>query len=84
MIKPKIGRKVKFNIWHDLEYLGKVYTEPGDGINRPSNFNDWIGIVVKIEQTFINLNKTNTYIIKRDFDGEEMPFYVQDLVGYVD
>lgn len=85
-IKPSVGKRVRFKVWHDKEYIGKVYTDAGDNTNRPNELRNWTGEVVAIYPRLHkkgNVFDRDKYIIKRDFDGFEQMNYANELDGYV-
>ena len=91
MKRPKIGNRVKFDVWEDTEHLGKYYTDLGDGTERPDNYDEWTGEVIKIgEPNKYNYSKkkknstaVNTYWIKRDFDGFVQLLESKNIIDYV-
>lgn len=86
-IRPSVGKRVRFKVWHDINYLGRVYTDGGDGVNRPSDLNEWTGEVVAIDERFHKKGSTSSrdkYMIKRDFDEFVQFNYANELDGYVD
>lgn len=88
-IRPKVGDRVIFNKWFDTQYLGRIHTEPGNDIDRPSDLAKWAGEVISIEKPQKTLSgnrrylsSVNKYTIKRDFDGYEQELEIRDILGY--
>ncbi|MBP1308868.1 hypothetical protein JOD82_001888 [Paenibacillus sp. 1182] len=85
-IKPSVGKKIRFKVWHDIEFFGKTYTIGGNGIDRPADTNEWTGEVVEITQRrhkYGNVSGRDFYSVKRDFDGFVQYSYANEFVGYV-
>ncbi|WCF11523.1 hypothetical protein NDS46_31695 (plasmid) [Paenibacillus thiaminolyticus] len=86
-IRPSVGKRFRFKVWHDIEYVGKVYTDGGNGEDRPSDVNEWTGEVIGIDKRFHIFGSTSSrdqYAIKRDFDGFIQYNYANELTGYVE
>lgn len=88
-IIPKVGSKIKFNVWYDPELLGVTYTEIGNGKDRPSSLDEWVGKVVEITEPIKygngknkRIGAKNTYWVIRDFDGEKQPLTTDNIMGY--